>query len=247
MQIGNFFEISKNYDRIFCVGDIHGCYQETDTLIDYLVNALSLSKEKDIVIFLGDYIDRGPNSFKVIKSLLRFRSSFPQSRFLKGNHEDMMLSFFGLDGRGGDVYIQNGGATFLNDYNFVTATVQRPNFLDIPEEHRKFFMDLDIGIFIDKFIIAHAGLNPRSILDAQTLEDLLWIRDDFINSIHPFKKTVIFGHTVFSEIAIHLPYKIGIDTGLVYGNKLTCLELKNMTCYQLHKGSKKVISTSPIK
>ena len=85
----------------------------------------------------------------------------------------------------------------------------------------------------------HAGLNPLRDLTAQNDNDVYWIRDEFLNNVHSFMKTVVFGHTPHQEIFIDMPFKIGIDTGLVFGNKLTCLELKSGLVFQVRRQADK--------
>ena len=89
----------------------------------------------------------------------------------------------------------------------------------------------------------HAGLNPLRELKAQNDRDVFWIRDEFIANIHQFNHLIVFGHTPHQEVLVHLPYKVGIDTGLVFGNKLTCLEVLSGKTYQIARGKKEVISS----
>jgi serine/threonine protein phosphatase 1 len=86
----------------------------------------------------------------------------------------------------------------------------------------------------------HAGVRPTRPLDDQLEEDRYWIREEFILKEHPFPVTVLFGHTPQREVLMHLPYKVGLDTGLVYGNKLSCLELTTRTLLQIDRGARQV-------
>ncbi len=104
----------------------------------------------------------------------------------------------------------------------------------------EFYKNTQAAAIGKKFIVVHAGFDPDKTLEAQTNEDLFWIRDQFIMSPHSFNKTVVFGHTPFRDILFHPPYKIGIDTGLVYGNILSGVELQNRKIMQLPVGKKKV-------
>ena len=99
-------------ERVFVIGDLHGCVKEPEILLRHLESSEGL-KESDLVIFLGDYIDRGPDSKGVIDLMLDFRTRFPKTRFLKGNHEDMLLHYLGRRGRHGEVYLENGGSMTL--------------------------------------------------------------------------------------------------------------------------------------
>ena len=97
-----------------------------------------------------------------------------------------------------------------------------------------------MSFVMEPFICVHAGINPSKPLAKQTDVDLLWIRDEFIHNPHRFPYTVIFGHTPRNAVLFDLPYKIGLDTGLVYGNKLSCLEIVEKVLYQITRGQKDI-------
>ena len=110
----------------------------------------------------------------------------------------------------------------------------------IPKDHIEFYNSLESILIVDSFICVHAGLNPLRDLDSQNDNDVFWIREDFISNMHQFNKTVVFGHTPHREILQHLPYKLGLDTGLVFGNKVSCLELRSGRVMEVSRGEKKV-------
>ena len=232
--------LSGNPDRIFVVGDIHGCNDELACLLDHLFSKENLS-EKDQLIFIGDYIDRGPNAWAVVDRLLLIKRQFPHTVFLKGNHEDMLLDFLGYKGRMGEAFLDNGGASTLFSYGIRDITSPESVKRQFPENHRDFFTSLTDYASLQEYIFVHAGVNRAVPLEEQGEEDLFWIRDEFIMYPHTFKKMIVFGHTPYHEVMLHLPYKIGIDTGLVYGNKLTCMELKQRKLFQIHRGHSIVI------
>src|SRR6185369_11137148 len=97
--------------RTFAIGDVHGCIDELNVLLDSLAPAAD-----DTIVFLGDYIDRGPTPKGVIDRLLSLRREGTRCIFLKGNHEDMFLAFLGLGGHYGDAFLYNGGAATLRSY-----------------------------------------------------------------------------------------------------------------------------------
>jgi serine/threonine protein phosphatase 1 len=216
--------------RRFVVGDVHGCLEELERLLEHLAPGAG-----DTVCFLGDYVDRGPNPRGVIDRLLRLRREGPQCLFLKGNHEDMFLAFMGQPGRHGDAFLWNGGDSTLASYGCQglsgAAVAER-----LPVEHREFLAGLRTHAYIDTFLCVHAGVRPTRPLAAQSEEDLLWIREDFIAHAHPFPYTVLFGHTPHREVFIDLPFKVGLDTGLVYGNRLSCLEIDTRRLWQIGRG-----------
>jgi serine/threonine protein phosphatase 1 len=224
--------------RSFVIGDIHGCVEELDRLLDHLIPAAG-----DKLVFLGDYIDRGPSSREVIARLLQLTKQGPQCTFLKGNHEDMFLAFLGLPGHYGDSFLYNGGDTTLSSYGverFPGHEVARR----LPADHLVFLQGLELRHTLGDFLCVHAGINPGRPLEAQEPEDLLWIRGAFIHNPHPFGVTVVFGHTPCRDVLVDLPYKIGLDTGLVYGNKLSCLEISEGRLFQIRRGTPTVTCRS---
>jgi serine/threonine protein phosphatase 1 len=225
--------------RIFAIGDIHGCVYELEALVSYLVKDLALN-ESDFLIFQGDYIDRGPNSRGVIEFLVNFRKTFSNIIFLKGNHEDMLLNYLGFSGNLGDNYLSNGGKDFLLSYNLALLTPPNEIASLLPEEHLTFITSLVSAAEHSRFLFVHAGVNPYLPLVEQSEEDMLWIREEFIDFSHQIHKIVVFGHTPFRRVFFDLPYKIGIDTGLVFGNMLSCIELKEALLYQVQRNSNQV-------
>jgi len=226
----------------YVIGDIHGCIAELSRLLD----ALPLTKG-DRVVFLGDYIDRGADSCGVVSHLLSFRQDHPSIEFvfLKGNHEDMLLSFLGLSGQHGDMFLINGGRATLASYGVEIQNANAQSALSaIPSEHLAFFQALKNLFLADSFLCVHAGINPQKSLAEQSQDELLWIRNAFIYGSHALPYTVLFGHTPQPTVFFNLPYKIGLDTGLVYGNMLTCLELDEKVLFQISRGKKRVNRTS---
>lgn len=207
--------------KIFAVGDVHGCYDKLQILMDK-VNA---DYDEDRFVFLGDYIDRGPDSFEVVEYLIDFKRKYPNTIFLKGNHEDMLERY--LSGSDKMTYLINGGQPTLDSY------MRRPREADdplIPQKHIDFYQSLTLYYETEHYIFVHAGLKKDVELELQDAADLLWIRKKFIKTKYDFGKQVVFGHTPLPEPLLQ-PNKIGIDTGAVYGNKLTCVRLPDLVFY----------------
>jgi serine/threonine protein phosphatase 1 len=223
--------------RVFAIGDVHGCVDELTTLLTRLA-----PQADDKLVFLGDYIDRGPAPKGVIDRLLGLRESVP-CVFLKGNHEDMFLDFLGLGGRYGDAFLYNGGGATLRSYDCDGCDVDQVA-ARLPDAHREFLLQLQTYHRDGDFLFVHAGVRPGLSLAQQSDEDLLWIREDFTTQPHDLGCTVLFGHTPYREVLIDLPYKIGLDTGLVYRNKLSCFESTTHTLYQVGRGDQQVKTTS---
>jgi serine/threonine protein phosphatase 1 len=224
--------------RTFVIGDIHGCAEEVDRLLDALRPGRA-----DTLCFLGDYIDRGPSSKGVVERLIRLRTEGPTCVFLKGNHEDMFLSYMGFPGRYGEAFVANGGAATLASYGLQSCSAALAAER-LPAAHMEFLHSLCTQVQFGRFLCVHAGVRPSRPLDRQTEEDLLWIREEFLEQPHRFPVTVLFGHTPQREVRLHLPFKIGLDTGLVYGHRLSCLELERAHLWQIGRGSNTILERS---
>lgn len=213
--------------KIFAVGDVHGCLTSLETLLE----RIPISWGKDYLIFLGDYIDRGPDSKAVIDLLIELKNEYSETVItLKGNHEWMLERF--LKGIDIETYLYNGGdATLKNYFNYKVGRIE------IPSEHLEFLKSLKLFFELSGYVFVHAGIRPGIPLELQSEEDLLWIRDSFIFSEEEMPKVVIFGHTPF-PMPLVLKDRIGIDTGCVYGGFLTAVQLPDLNFYQIPCGGK---------
>ncbi len=217
--------------RLFVVGDIHGCADELDSLL----TSLQLAAD-DVICFLGDYIDRGPDSRGVVDRLIELDAGPARCVFLKGNHEDMLLDFLGLPGHHGAAFLANGGAVTLRSYGLAprpSADLRH----QLPPAHMRFFEQLGVSETLGRCLCVHAGLRPGVPLDEQKTQDIFWIREEFFASDHDFGATVVYGHTPRRAIDWAPPLRIGLDTGLVYGGHLSCLELRSATLHQIARRS----------
>lgn len=226
--------------RIYAIGDIHGCPQELAVLLNHLKSIECISPA-DLIIFLGDYIDRGQNPKQVIEILLKIQLEFPNTIFLKGNHEDMLLNFLGFPGMAGKFYLQNGGITTLSSYGLAHTYIASEVLENFPKDHLQFIQTLRYGVSIGDYLFVHAGVNPSRHIDNQRGEDLMWIRDEFMINSHNVGKTVVFGHTPLHEVVCDEPQRIGLDTGLVFGNKLSCMEIFSKKLFQVKRGGESVL------
>ncbi len=227
---------SKPGGRLFAIGDIHGCPDELAAMIRKIA-----PREADTVVFVGDYVDRGPSARDVVEQLLELEQGRAETVFLKGNHEDMMLSFLGHPGHYGESFLFNGGEVTLDSYG-VTESELEHAIEYLPERHVRFFDGLATSYLRPPYLFVHAGVVPTRHFEEQQVDDLLWIRQEFIFNPHVLGETVVFGHTPLRAVMLDLPYKIGIDTGLVYGGKLSCVEFSEGVLYQVSRGSREVSS-----
>lgn len=207
-----------NSERVFVIGDIHGCLE----MLNRLMDKIAWRADKDRVIFLGDYIDRGENPKGVVDYILALIRCSSNVECLIGNHEEMFLDY--LQGKNEGQYIRNGGWSTLRSYEESRSGQEDPL---VPPEHMAFYNSLKAYIELQDYYVVHAGFRAGMDISEQKLEDMIWIREPFIQSTYDFGKRVIFGHTPLDEPLV-MENKIGLDTSAVMGNKLTCLELPEM-------------------
>lgn len=225
--------------RLLCIGDIHGCLIELGRLLD----GLALT-EADRLVFLGDYIDRGSASAQTVDLLLQLKSALPETVFLRGNHEEMLLDFLGLGGSHGSIYVRAGGAATLLSYGVdpdARGALHEELRRKVSEEHVAFYRDeLTLAHSNGGFAFVHAGVRPGIGLDEQRPDDLLWIREEFFSSDHSLDETVVFGHTPQRDVHFSPARRIAMDTGCVYGGKLSALDLTGGLLHQVQRDSREV-------
>lgn len=206
-----------NAPKLFAIGDIHGHFYELCALIQRLINEAGFDPKRDTVVQLGDMIDGGPDSRRVVEWCMRMAAAHPHWVFLKGNHCDLMLDALRYNQRiygSYDLWWMQGGRETAQSYQPQDASpydraIMQP--LDyIPAEHLDWLEARPLYHETDRYIFVHAGLRPGIPLAEQDREDLLWIRESFIESDFDFGKRVVFGHTVTPQ-PIVMPNKIGID------------------------------------
>lgn len=217
---------------IYFVGDLHG---RLDLLLGVQAR-IDRDKRKfpdDEVteVYVGDYIDRGPDSAAVVSALIE-RAKGARTRFLRGNHEQLMLDF--IDGH--DVLEEwkavGGSATLLSyrvpsellKHGVAYDLVRRAVSKKMPKEHRLFFEATGSYVCIGPYLAVHAGVRPGISLEQQTAKDLLTIRGDFLSCVDDFGHIIIHGHTPVQEPDLRRN-RINIDTGAFATNRLSCIRL----------------------
>ena len=221
--------------RTLVFGDIHGCLGALDALL-----SATAPRQDDTVIFLGDYIDRGPYSADVLERLVQLKKQL-KPIFLLGNHEQMLLG-----SRSNPLlhreWIANGGDMTLRSYGNINCTLK-----DIPAEHWDLLGSLSLYHETGTHIFVHAGVEPLLPMDRQPTHALLWERFADRPPQHLSGKTFICGHTPGRTVRNH-GHAICIDTGVFKHNGLlTCLEIGTSRMYQANqKGKVKTDRLPPV-
>ena len=219
--------------RIYAISDIHGCadlLQQMFTVIDR--DLARIGPTRAIHVFLGDYIDRGPESSQTI-DLLIDRGRRHESIFLKGNHEAFLFDVL-KDPSQLQSWKQYGGLQTLTSYGLrpsispdaaEQAELIRQLALTIPLHQRRFFNSLRLRFVCGDFFFVHAGVKPGVPLAKQQEQDMLWIREEFLASNEHFGKYIVHGHTPVREPDIR-PNRANIDTGAYATGNLTLLTIQ---------------------
>lgn len=206
--------------RLFAVGDIHGC----DDALQRLLGRMPFSPAADTIVFLGDYVNRGPKSRQVMERLVSLEQGCPGAVFLMGNHERALLEYARTGDRALlDMLRARGVEATLDSYeNSPMHSLKDLSFL--PGEHLAFLQRLRFFHRERGYLFVHAGIEPGVPPEENRPDTLLNIRGLFLQDPTDIEETVVFGHTPF-ETPLVAAGKIGIDTGAAYGNVLTAVEL----------------------
>lgn len=222
--------------KTIVIGDIHGCHSSLTALLEQVAHLA------DTIVFLGDYVNRGPHSKDVLATIIALQQNHPRVIPLMGNHERMFLNY--IEGLESSTFLHAGGYETLKSYHIPTETNPEHRKNKIPTNHRRFLQSLPLKWEDQHAIYVHAGFQPKRHLSQQTSQWCLWVRDKFIKSTYDFGKPVIFGHTVFPKPHI-TDTKIGIDTGAVYGGQLTALLLPDKEFFTAPGEKKRPYPSSP--
>ena len=223
--------------RVYAIGDIHGRID----LLQRIENRITQDAQSvpadmhSIVVYLGDYIDRGPDSSAVIGHLMRRPPVAGEDIFLKGNHEQSLLDFLDDPKRVAAQWFDFGGIATLMSYGIREASskVQAERFDElrdelaaaIPQDQLAFLRSLKLSWEAGDYFFVHAGIDPRQPMDRQGPESMLWIREEFISASGPFSHRIVHGHTIVPEVEF-LPHRIAVDTGAYATGRLSCVVLE---------------------
>ena len=224
--------------RVYAVGDVHGCLDQLASLHAAIGADLAArppeSGARALVIHLGDYIDRGPDSAGVVARLMApFAAppgvAAPEMLCLLGNHEDLLLG--ALDGRRGcaETWLANGGVESLQSWGIPWRTAPKRWAGLLPAAQVEFLRGLPLLHRLGGYAFVHAGVRPGVTLEAQTRHDLLWMREPFLSSDADLGAVVVHGHTPEEPAPVLRANRIGLDTGAALGGVLSCVVLEGET------------------
>ncbi|WP_417796301.1 metallophosphoesterase family protein [Terasakiella pusilla] len=225
--------------RIFAIGDIHGRADLLQKMLKTIFHEICdiSDKKENKIVFLGDYIDRGNQSYEVLEILTQPAPRGIEYVFIKGNHEEILLNFL-KDPTQNSSWFQHGGAETLLSYKVSMDMgkidknqlkgVAKKLKAALPEVHKKFLISLLDSYEDGNYYFTHAGIDPNLPLTAQKNSDLRWIRDKFINHTSLYEKIIVHGHTITKDVQL-LKNRIAVDTGAYYSGKLSCIVLDGQT------------------
>lgn len=206
--------------RLIAIGDIHGRLAKLKDMIEQIE-----PQKEDTLVFLGDYIDGGAQSYEVVEQVIQLKRTLPNVIALRGNHEDFVISLFmgNLNPREREIWLtMNGGK--------VTRASYRNKGHDL-NVHQEFYMNLTHCFETEGFFFCHAGVRPGVPLKDQRKTDLLEIGEPFLSSDRDFGKIVVHGHTITDRIVVK-HNRIGIDTGAAQYGPLSAIELPSLKIWE---------------
>jgi serine/threonine protein phosphatase 1 len=216
--------------RVYAIGDVHGCTDRLRALHGEIARDLATRPVADaLIVHLGDYVDRGPDSAGTIETLLEPFPHIGDGRGprvvnLMGNHEEMMLMALG-NAEAAPQWLANGGDASLESWGVALRTRAPDWAAAVPARHLAFVRGLPLMHAAGGYLFVHAGLRPNTPLARQSRLDMLWIREPFLSFDGSFPGVVVHGHTPVSEPLVR-HNRIDIDTGAYMGGMLSCLVLE---------------------
>jgi serine/threonine protein phosphatase 1 len=230
--------------RVYAIGDIHGRLDLLDGMQEKIARDGETATGERIIVYLGDYIDRGADSKGVIERLLAPPPKGFSARHLKGNHDQSLLDFL-EDPAHYRMWKDYGARETLLSYAVMPPRGEGDSALKkasedlalaLPESHLKFVRGLELSVTIGDYFFVHAGVRPGLPLNKQSPQDLMWIREEFLTSSSDFGKVVVHGHSP-SPMPVKRANRIGVDTGAYATGRLSCVVLEGTSCRFLQTGT----------
>ena len=231
--------------RLYAIGDVHGCLDELTRLIGLIGEDCRAREAKEThIVFLGDLIDRGPDSRGVIDYLRHRPPDFARLHFIRGNHEEMMVRCLSGEASLIPAWLEHGGRSCAISYGVDPALLHESDtdrleyalLSRIPPEDIRFLSGFADQVRFGDYLLVHAGIRPGVALAEQKGRDLRWIRADFLTSEARHEAMIVHGHTVTESVDCR-PNRIGLDTGAYRTGILSALRIEG--------SETAILSTSP--
>lgn len=236
--------------RVYAIGDIHGRLDLLESLLAKLdADDEARGPSETSLIFLGDLIDRGPDSAQVIDRLIDVKARHPRTRLLLGNHEELFLmSLRGGSASGGirslRYLIRIGGDATIRSYGVAPDEYQKATFEQllellksrVPQSHIDFLEAFEDMIIVGDYAFVHAGIRPEVALAHQKISDLRWIRDEFLGFRGAYEKVVVHGHSITDAVDVRAN-RIGLDTGAFASGVLTAMGFEGPNRWVIQTGT----------
>lgn len=232
--------------RAYAIGDIHGRLDLLDDLLRRVEEDIARRKpKKTYIVFLGDFVDRGPDSAGVIERLRTWRPRHGRPIFLAGNHEEVLLTILGGDASILPSWLKFGGAECAQSYGIDVDALRRMEDDEaietirakVPRSHREFLANMADTFRFGDYLFVHAGIRPGLAVEDQDPHDLRWIREPFLGDAKEHGFIVVHGHTIVAEVD-ERPNRIAIDTGAYHSGILTALAVEDMDRWLIATGSR---------
>lgn len=222
-------------ERVYAVGDIHGCWNETRALLNLIKRDNEYrDKCRTHIIFLGDIIDRGPDSKRVIELLMEFPIPYADPLFIKGNHEEIVVRALTNEPNLLPRWLEYGGYECAASYGVSKAELEGRDFIAIqhmlrsaiPKQHLQFLHGFVDYVKFGDYLFTHAGIMPGVPLSKQTSRSLRWIREPFLSSERDHGLVIVHGHTISDDVVCK-PNRIGLDTGAYKTGRLAAVRIED--------------------
>ncbi len=227
---------STEGQRLYAIGDVHGRHNLLVAMLERIAADIAARPhDRPRVVMLGDYVDRGPDSRKVIETLMELEAGPLPATFLLGNHDSYIRAYLHdpdwFDRSYHWLHASMGGAETLASYGVAGASEGVPArtrdafAAAFPAEHLAFLDRCALWERVGGYVFAHAGIRPGVAMEDQTRDDLIWIREPFLSSGADFGFKVVHGHTIVREVE-HRANRIAVDTGAIRTEVLSCVVLE---------------------
>src|SRR5688572_15833185 len=221
--------------RAYAIGDIHGRLDLLDMLLEKIeADVASRKPKRNFIVFLGDLVDRGPDSAGVVERLRNFRPTWARPIFLAGNHEEVLLRMIAGEKKILPSWLKYGGVQCAQSYGLDPEAMR---MLDeeaalqlikakVPRAHAEFLESFSDTFRFGDYLFVHAGIRPGIALEEQDRFDLRWIREPFLSDAKQHGLMVVHGHTIVDRVE-ERPNRIAIDTGAYHTGVLTALAVED--------------------